>query len=217
MDQEFWNRCWHKNEIGFHEALPNDLLVSYADALYLKSGDRLLLPLCGKTRDIGWLVAQGYRVVGVELNEKAVLQLFDELSITPDKQFINADLNCYHSSAVSIYQGDIFKLTVEQLGSVDAVYDRAAFVALPDAMRQRYSRHLLQLCAAAKQLLIVFEYDQDQLSGPPFSISEAEIKRHYLANYNISQLHSREVSGGLKGKCSATEQAWLLTPHDHEK
>jgi hypothetical protein len=34
----------------------------------------------------------------------------------------------------------------------------------------------------------------------------------YQSDYKINLLDSVEVVGGLKGKCSAIEQIWLLTP-----
>ena len=39
------------------------------------------------------------------------------------------------------------------MGSVDAIYDRAALVALPDAMRRRYAKHLMGITQKVPQLL----------------------------------------------------------------
>ncbi len=209
MEQDFWHRRWAKNEIGFHEPKPNDLLVNYFDQLPLKTDSRIFLPLCGKTLDIDWLLAQDHQVVGIELNQSAVEQLFKRLNLIPDKTVINKHLTCYQAPNICIYQGDIFKLTAQELGVVDAVYDRAALVALPEALRQQYSRHLLHLCPHTPQLLIVFNYEQSQMAGPPFSVSEQAI-RHYYKSYNsITKLTVRELPDGLRG-VKAEELAWLL-------
>jgi Thiopurine S-methyltransferase (TPMT). len=136
MEHDFWHRCWQNNEVGFHEPQPNDLLMQYLNALKLSPDSVMFLPLCGKTLDIGWLLSQGHQVVGIELDVLAVEQLFKQLDIVPDKQVINDDLSCYKGPNITVYQGDIFKLSKEQLGSVDAVYDRAAMVALPEEMRK---------------------------------------------------------------------------------
>jgi thiopurine S-methyltransferase len=96
------------------------------------------------------------------------------------------------------------------LGSVDAVYDRAALVALPEALRTRYAAHLMQLTGTAPQLLICFEYDQAALAGPPFSIPDAEVQQHYDRAYALHCLSSSALPGGLKGKCPAMEKVWLL-------
>lgn len=211
MEQDFWHRRWEKNEIGFHEAQPNELLVKHCVQLGLSDDSRVFLPLCGKTRDIDWLLAQGYQVVGIELNQSAVDQLFERLIISPHKSVIKQDLCCYQSKNLTIFQGDIFKLGRYELGSVDAIYDRAALVALPDELRTQYARHLLTLCPKTPQLLIVFEYDQRQMDGPPFSVSVSDIEKVYQSHYTISQCQTRQVPGGVR-QVPAQEKAWLLSP-----
>ena len=96
------------------------------------------------------------------------------------------------------------------LGIIDAVYDRAALVALPTSMRNAYASHLIQITQAAPQLLITFEYDQRLIDGPPFSINEEEVRHHYAATYQLKPVERKEVAGGLKGKVTSVEAIWLL-------
>ena len=211
MDTNFWHQRWQSNEIGFHESQANSLLVSNLNALCLAQSDRVFLPLCGKTLDIAWLLSMGYRVAGVELSELAVMQLFDALAIDP--VITNTgDLKHYSATGLDIFSGDIFQLDRNILGAVEAVYDRAALVALPQAMRHQYSQHVIAMTANARQLVITFEYDQSAMNGPPFSISYEELNQHYKNNYEITPLASAMVEGGLKGICDASENAWLLIP-----
>lgn len=98
------------------------------------------------------------------------------------------------------------------LGKVDAIYDRAALVALPEAMRVQYTKHLVALTHAAPQLLICFVYDQSLQAGPPFSVTAEEVKQHYMRHYDVTPLASESVEGGLKGICPATEHVWWLKP-----
>ena len=107
--------------------------------------------------------------------------------------------------------GDIFKLTADQLGKVDAVYDRAALVALPEDMRQQYSAHLMAITHTAPQLLICFEYDQSIHAGPPFSVAANEVKQHYGQHFTFTLLESIAMADGLKGKYPAIEQIWLMS------
>ena len=65
MDSDFWHQKWEQGEIGFHESQVNPVLVGNLESLNLTKGSRLFLPLCGKTHDIAWLLAQGYRIAGV--------------------------------------------------------------------------------------------------------------------------------------------------------
>lgn len=209
MEPDFWHSKWAKNEIGFHESDVNPLLVKHLPALGLAGGARVLLPLCGKTLDIHWLLDQGYRVVGVELSRLAIEQLFEELGATPAIAKIGPHWH-YSAPGLDIFVGDFFDMTLEKLGQVDAIYDRAALVALPEAMRARYAAHLTTISDHAPQLLICFEYDSRLMEGPPFPIVADEVTRHYQPTYEVTLLASGDIPGGFKGKVPAKESIWLL-------
>jgi len=210
MDAKFWHQRWEKNEIGFHELEANPLLVKYFDHLPLSKGSRVFLPLCGKTPAIAWLLSKGCRVAGAELSEIAVGQLFQDLGVRP-KIAATHEIRHYCSDGIDIFVGDIFNLTRTMLGPVDAIYDRAALVALPEGLRSRYAAHLMEIADHAPQLVIAYEYDQNLANGPPFSVSGDEVRRLYHTSYELILLTTAEVSGGLKGKCPAKENLWLLT------
>jgi thiopurine S-methyltransferase len=209
MDVNFWHQKWALNEIAFHQSEANPLLVKYFNELSLAKGSRVFLPLCGKTLDISWLLANGYRVVGAELSKIAIEQLFSQLAVEPEISSVG-ELEHYRAKNIDLFVGDLFDLSGTMLGPVDAIYDRAALVALPEAMRDRYTAHLTEMTNKAPQLLITFEYDQSAMEGPPFSVSNEEVKRHYGHRYDLTLLTSTDVPGGLKGKCAAKENVWLL-------
>jgi len=211
MEPSYWHEKWENNDIRFHENQPNPLLVKHLQDLVLPTNSRVFLPLCGKTRDIGWLLSQGFDVVGAELSELAVEQLFAELRLTAHVD-VGESMKHYSAPNLDIYVGDIFALTPQMLGSVQAVYDRAALVALPEDTRRVYSNHIINLTDASPQLLICFEYDQAQMQGPPFAIFPDEINRHYASSFSVTELERIPVAGGLKGKCEAMEIAWLFLP-----
>ncbi len=210
MDTSFWLNRWEKNDIaGFHESKANPALVNYFKELSIREGSRVFLPLCGKTLDISWLLSKGYRVAGAELSVLAIKQLFEGLGVTPKITDIR-NLKCYSVENIDIFVGDIFELSAGLLGQIDVVYDRAALVALPEDVRKRYTAHLMKITGHAPQLLVTYEYDQRLMEGPPFSVSNEEVGRHYKASYDLSLMESIDVLGGLKGKCAATENVWIL-------
>jgi thiopurine S-methyltransferase len=211
MDATFWRDRWQRNEIGFHEPQANPMLVAHFASLSLPAGSRIFVPLCGKTLDIHWLLSRGHQLAGAELSEIAVQQLFTDLGVTPATTDIG-QLTRYSAPGIDIFLGDIFDLSRSDLGSVNAVYDRGALIALPEPMRSRYAGHLERLTNRAIQLLICLNYEQHLLAGPPFSVSGTEIARLYQHAYDLKMLATRDVVGGLKGKCPATEDVWLLTP-----
>ncbi|MBQ0794487.1 thiopurine S-methyltransferase [Zhongshania sp.] len=209
MDAEFWHQRWGANEIGFHQEQGNPLLKAHFSKLNLAVGSRVFIPLCGKTKDIAWLLAQGVHVIGAELSELAIEALFADLGLRPDVTELGK-LRRYRAPYIDIFVGDIFELSAELVGEVDAIYDRAALVALPESMRRSYTVLLTEICRAAPQLIICFEYNQDLQEGPPFSIGEAELRDHYEAVYALQCLDRVKLDGGLKGGAAANEVVWLL-------
>lgn len=179
MEQSFWLEKWRRHEIGFHEDEPNGYLRRYWPKLELGPKTTVLVPLCGKSPDLMWLRERGHRVIGVELSPLAVEAFFAERGLKVEREPAGA-LSCYRSGELEILQGDIFALEPEQLPVIDAVYDRAALIALPASQRRRYAAHLRTLCPALREmLLIALDYAPGDEGKPPFSVSGNEITQLY--------------------------------------
>lgn len=207
MHADFWHQKWEEKNIGFHLEATNPLLLAHVHRLGLRPGARLFLPLCGKTRDIAWLLEQGYRVVGAELSEIAISELFEELGWQPQIT-VGKALKHYQAESLDIFVGDIFELAEAQLGSVDAIYDRAALVALPENSRCNYAAHLQTLCPGVPHLLLTYEYDQTLRKGPPFSVSAAELAQLY-PDYQ-QEVIAQQAAKGFQGQIPTCETVWLL-------
>lgn len=216
MNAEFWHSRWQEKRIGFNQSAVNPLLMNYFKQLNLPAGSRVFVPLCGKSIDMAWLAAQGYDVVGVELVETAVQAFFTEQNISPTvHQYLDNPAIKYYQGQLSgqiitLWVADIFALTTEDIGSVNAVYDKAALIALPADMRVQYSAQMYQLSANAPQFIITLTYDQSKKAGPPFSISSEQIQQYYGDNYHISELTSEPTSIGSAPELMVTEHVWLL-------
>ena len=209
MDEAFWHERWAKGEIGFHEGRPNRLLAQHLPRLGLRSGARVFVPLCGKAHDLLWLVAQGFTVIGAELSPLAVEELFASFGRAPRSRDAGA-LRRVEADALTVCVGNVFDLDAATLGPVDAVYDRAALVALPEAMRRRYARHVSAITGGAPQLLVTFEYDPARPIAPPFAVDAAEVRTLYAGSHRPTLLERCPVPGGLKGVEPAHAAAWLL-------
>lgn len=209
MNQKFWMQKWKRNEIAFHKNEAHPLLTRFFGSLALKPGSRVFIPLCGKTRDISWLLSQGLRVAGAELSKIAIEQLFAELQLSPTVTDFGS-IQRHSAKDIDIYVGNFFDLPKDLLGRVDAVYDRAALVALPEQMRQRYAVHLTQITQAASQLVVSYDYDQSLAVGPPFCVSGAEIRNLYGGAYGLTHLARVDAPGGIRGLCPAAETVYLL-------
>jgi thiopurine S-methyltransferase len=209
MEASFWHQRWERNQIAFHGHVPNPLLVANFKLLSLPKGARVFVPLCGKSLDVHWILSNDYRVAGAELSEIAIKQLFAELHLKPTITAMGK-VSRWSANDIDIFVGDIFDLTRNDLGRVEAIYDRAALVAFPEGMRSHYAAHLMDITDRGPQLLICFEYDQRRADGPPFSVGAEEVARHYQASYDRKLLATADVAGGLRGQCPATETVWLL-------
>ena len=168
MDTDFWLQRWQDGQTGFHQDEVMPLLQKHWPALQLPAHARVLVPLCGKTLDLHWLAAQGHRVLGVEISPLAVTQFFDDAGLQPQRHTSRAGEHCI-AGPIEIICGDAFTLDASVLGDCTAVYDRAALVALPAALRQRYLETVYaRLPAGCRGLLITLDYPQAEKAGPPF-------------------------------------------------
>ena len=110
---------------------------------------------------------------------------------------------------------DGFNLNRKILGDIDAVFDRAALVALPQGLRRRYVMFLNALCQSKTSIfLISFTYDQSVMQGPPFSVDHNEIAALYSAEYNCQVLFDEPVKISahlqVKGLTFGSEQVYCL-------
>ena len=182
-----WESRWQEGRIGFHLPEVNSYLLRYSDKLLTQNPESVFVPLCGKTLDLPWLAGRTKKVVGIELVHKAVKDFFKENKLTHSIQQ-SGKLNLFNSDTIVLFQGDFFDLNKEQTASFDAIYDRASIVAFDQPERARYVNHLMSfLEPGGRILLITLEYDQNQMTGPPFSVPADEIERLY-APYGVLEL-----------------------------
>ncbi len=193
MKAEFWLERWQRKEIGFHQDEINAHLQEYWGGLRLSAGGEVFVPLCGKSSDMLWLRAQGHRVLGVELSPLAVEDFFLENELKPQVRSAGA-FDRWSCDGVSILCGDFFDLEAADVKAVAGVYDRASLVALPQEMRERYAQHLHRILPAGSPMLLVsMDYAQQEMGGPPFAVSEAEVRGLYEAHYAIERLYTLDV------------------------
>jgi thiopurine S-methyltransferase len=149
--------------------------------------------LCGKSRDLLWLIDRGHSVTGVELSAVALESLCMEHGIPARRRGIGG-FDVYEAPKLSLFCGDFFSLTRELLGPVSAVYDRAALISWMPQMRKAYVEHITSLTSAGTEtLLIIMEYPQDTMSGPPFSVGADEVQQLYARDHEIRELAREDI------------------------
>jgi len=159
--------------------------------LSLKKGASILVPFCGKTLDMNWLVQKGYHVIGIDAIKKGLLEWMGAYPKSFSKESYR-DYTVYRSEHIELWHGNFFSLTPCDIGAVDVVYDKAAMIALPKEKRPAYAKKVLDLCDEHTQIILqTFEYKQDEMSGPPFSIPEKEVQSFYGDQFKVKLLHEQ--------------------------
>jgi len=194
MKKDFWIEKWQNNQIGFHQDFTHPLLIEYINKLGISIGDTIFVPLCGKSIDMLWLNNQGFNVIGIELSDLAIEQFFAENKLeyvkSTDKLF-----DVYSYENITIYQGDFFALAPKHTIDVKAIYDRAALIALPGGLVEKYVEHMYALMPKnTSELLITLELQRaTDVLGPPFSSPDKKVHDLFASFTSIKLLQMDDI------------------------
>jgi len=193
MHHDFWHERWQSGQIGFHQSTVHPFLARWWPTLGVPAASRVYVPLCGKSLDMVWLAERGHAIVGSELSPIAIRDFFAGQRLEPLRSELG---NCVRHTAgpYTILEGDALALTCDQTGPIDAVYDRAALVALPPDMRVAYAASLARLTSpGVRALLVAFEYPQEMKGGPPFSVAAAEIRELFDPAFTVREVERLDI------------------------
>ena len=204
---KFWLDKWSSNAIGFHEDFIHPLLKQYWSSINSAPRSNVLVPLCGKSKDLLYLRDQGHNVFGIEISEIAIVAFFAENKIAYEKtQHPNHDI--FRGEGLTVYRSDIFNFPKKILPKIDVIYDRASLIALSGKQRQNYSDWLTASTqSGCKSLLITLEYDEEKLSPPPYLVDRMELAALYQDKWEVT--HLGQHSALAKGH-QAQEHIYLL-------
>ena len=189
---EFWKNRWKNKQTGWHRKAYNDMLVKHWPSLNIETECSVLVPLCGKSLDMRWLVEQGYSVVGLEMVEEAVQTFFKEQGLESEVGHLETQVK-HTSPPYTILQGDVFDVTPEMV-QAEAWYDRAAMIALPVESREDYVQQIRKLTTSGScGLLITFAYPQEQMEGPPFALHDDDVIRLFAHGFKVERLETLQL------------------------
>lgn len=193
MTDDFWLQVWRDGHLGFHQAAGSATLRKYWSAIGAPAGARVFVPLAGKSRDMLWLAQQGYGVRGVELSPLAIQQFFAENKLQ-SQCVMEQGVPAWNSGPVQMLHASVFELPAGVIADCTAFYDRAAIVALSPDQRAAYAAEVYgRLPLGCRGLMTAFDYPQEQMSGPPFSVPEAEIRTAFEPLWDIQILERRDL------------------------
>ncbi len=224
MDPDFWHQRWQDNRIGFHQDRVTPLLEKHWPSLGLPTDTRVFVPLAGKSLDLQWLASRGHHVLGVELSQRAIEQFFAEHDLTPTIRDMPHGRHYIAKRAgagdIELICGDVFNLDANTLSKCHAVFDRAALIALPPPLRQRYANEVYaKLPPGCRGLLITLDYPQQEKQGPPFSVPDEEVRVLYGRDWTVTGLDrldilTREPRFSAEGVTALHTTAYRLQRHD---
>ncbi len=192
MDIEYWNSRWHENRIGFDLGGMHPLLIRYWKEV-MGQPKKILVPMCGKAQCMVFFKNLGVETHAVEINQHAIESFFAETGLQAQIQKNNAE-QVYRCQNLFVHCTDFFTYA----NDFDAVYDRAALIALPKHMRDDYLAKIAELLRDNGEVfLIALEHNSEK--SPPFSLTAedvySECKRYFEVEHVLSN-KEKNVPGG---------------------
>lgn len=183
-NQDFWLKKWETNDIFFHRKEVNPDIIEYFPKLHLQPHSRVFVPLCGKSKDMAWLLSAGYSVIGNELSSIACETFFADQEVQPNITEQGCFVEYQHLN-IKLICGDFFKLTPSEVGQVDAVYDSKALIALPPDLRKKYIDHLVHLSNRMTKYFVIILETEDQIQSPPYPLTSTDVKELFGSNFEF--------------------------------
>jgi len=187
---------WNADQIAFHKQGVNDALLKHGGATIIPNYDdetcanpvRVFVPLCGKTVDMAFLAKHGSvsEVVGIEGIRKALESYAEEqpdLDIKPVESLDTFER--FVGKKTTLLKGDFFALDSDATGGkFDSIWDRGSMVAIDPRLRESYVNVMKNLLKPGGTILLVTlerrtGTDEGVRAGPPFSLSEEEVRAFY--------------------------------------
>ncbi|MBU2583517.1 MAG: thiopurine S-methyltransferase [Alphaproteobacteria bacterium] len=192
MEAPFWIERWQKGDIGFHRDAAHGALGCHWGKLGVPQSSVVFVPLCGKSLDMAWFAANGYRVLGVELSPLAIDAFFDSQGLKPESRS-SGPFTIRTAGPYEIWCGDLFALPREALSGISAIYDRASLVALPPRMQESYADWLSTKTPDVPILIVSLAYDEAEMNGPPFSIPQPRVRQLLGQSFELDVLSDTDV------------------------
>lgn len=175
---ETWREAWSSGETPWVYPEADKALHKFLGDVVARctpAPKRWLVPLCGTSPSVRYLFDLGYFVVGVDGIDAPLETLVT--THFPEHSFVKESGNgttLRRAAGVELVTSDIFDLELEQ--PVDAIYDRAALVAVIPPERSRYAAVLDRGLRPGGVICIeAIELKGAERTDPPFPITTAEV------------------------------------------
>jgi thiopurine S-methyltransferase len=177
-----WHERWRENKTAWDlngpHPLTRELLELTTKLVPGEPSGKWMIPGCGRAHDVKVLFRAGIKdIVAKDLVPKAI----DEAR------------NLYGSSpGLSLICGDVTDVSKSEESTFGGVFDRAMLCALNGELRSKYALAMTSLLKPGGIFAsIPFAETGNPASGPPFAISESELRELFKPHFEILHLEPR--------------------------
>jgi len=169
-DVAFWQELYERGGDGWELGGPAPPLVSYLEATPPPAG-RVAVPGCGRGHDVRFLARRGYAPVGFDFAPTAVAAA---RALAADERV-----------PARFEQRDIFSLGDDHAAAFDGVWEYTCFCAIDPGRRAEYVSVLAAIMKPGGWLLACFYPMGAPAGGPPFPVTEDEVRRLLAPAFRI--------------------------------
>lgn len=133
-----WKNLYEIGSTPWQYLTPHPKLIQHFNALTNGSPNlKIFVPLCGKSKDLPYLLSLGHTVFGIEYVAQAIEELQKENNIEMEFDPVTS---VYSTSdgKLKIFNGDFFQCPIENFGPFDAIWDRGSFGSFDFSLREDY-------------------------------------------------------------------------------
>jgi len=171
---DFWTDLYARGGDGWELRQPAPALVEFVERTPPTPG-RVAVPGCGRGHDVRYLTRRGYAVVGFDFSPAAIA----EARALADADGVRAEF----------VERDIFTLGRDHERAFDGVWEYTCFCAIDPTRRAEYVLAMRAILKPGGWLLACFFPMRRRAAGPPFPVSEREVRRLFAPGFRFERAY----------------------------
>lgn len=172
---DFWTDLYAHGGDGWELRQPAPPLVEFMDRTPLPPG-RVAVPGCGRGHDVRFLSRAGFAAVGFDFSPTAITEA-RALAKTANV-------------AAEFVERDLFTLGGDYGYAFDGIWEYTCFCAIDPRRRAEYVRTIGAILKPGGWLLACFFPLRRRAAGPPFAVSESEVRRRFAPGFRIERAYA---------------------------
>ncbi len=169
LNATYWNDLYLKGDTGWDKGVASPPIARMLREGVVPAGASIAVIGAGRGHDAIEAARLGFRVTAVDYAPEAV----KDIAANARKAGVE----------LAVRQADLFALT----GPFDAVLEHTCFCAIDVERRDEYVDAVARALAPSGTLFGLF-YAHGREGGPPFDVTEAEVRRRFSRRFRLERL-----------------------------